>query len=201
MRREDHCAKQLTVVMKELEHRGGTIGDRVVSFAHGVSAALAAVAGVAIIALILATVADVVKRKATGGALQGVIEGSSLVLPAIAFLGMAQAQRDGAHVATTLFTGLLPNRTAAVTRAIALFVTWIGLLWLWWATAQSALESFESREFQLGVMKLPVWPSKVAIWLGLTVLLIELAIVIGSLVQSARGRGDAVPAVLEGSST
>jgi TRAP-type C4-dicarboxylate transport system permease small subunit len=64
--------------------------------------------GAILVAVLLLTVLDVVLRRTRGAAVPGVFELTELAMAAIAFLGLAQAQQRGEHIAIDLLYERLP---------------------------------------------------------------------------------------------
>jgi TRAP-type C4-dicarboxylate transport system permease small subunit len=123
--------------------------------------------------LMLATVADVARRQLTGQPLTGVVEISEVMLVAVVFLGVAYTQREKQHVATTVLTDRLPPRVSGWLRVIGTVVVVVLLLWMIQATSELALESYRRGEYRFGLTRVPLWPARASIPLGLTLLLGE----------------------------
>lgn len=66
--------------------------------------------------------------------------------------------------------------------------------WMVLVTADRALASFEVREFRFGLVRVPVWPARIAIAVGLAAYLLELVIRLIDDTRAALGKGPA-PAV------
>ena len=132
-------------------------------------------AAAGIVAIMLATCADVARRTLIGQSLPGVIEGSEVMLVIAAFLGHGSAQRAGAHVATSVVTDRLPERLSQAVRTLGLVAAMLFLLWLLAATGERAWESVQTREYRFGLIKVPVWPARVAITVGLALFTAEVA--------------------------
>ncbi|WP_271986583.1 TRAP transporter small permease subunit [Pseudoclavibacter terrae] len=130
---------------------------------HVVAVALAVAAGALLIALLLLTVADVVSRNLLGRSILGVVDISTMLLVAVAFLGLAAAEIDGRHVSVTLIEARLPKRvraTLAIVRVVLL--AGIGIILL--VGLSEVLGSSISRgETTNDILRLDTWPAKLVL--------------------------------------
>ncbi|MDI2099470.1 TRAP transporter small permease [Ruicaihuangia caeni] len=134
-----------------------------------VSGAAAVLATVCTLLLALAITADVLARFLTGRSLVGMVELSETLLVSMVFLGLAYCGYLGAHISMNLVTAALPGRAAAVARTIAYALVTALLVWMLWATAGRALDSFFSGEFKFGLAQWPLWPARTAIAVGILI--------------------------------
>lgn len=141
---------------------------------HVVYQVLAFLAIACIVVIVLLTVADVVRRSTAGRSVAGVTELSEVMMVAIVFLSLAFAERRGAHVSMTLVRRKLRPRAAAILNGLGLLVMIIVVGWMVWVTAGRAWESFLQQEFRFGLVRVPIWPARIAIVLGLAAYLVEL---------------------------
>lgn len=135
--------------------------------------ALGTLSGFCILAIMLIVTPDVIARKAISWTIPGASELNTLLLVSLIYIGLAGAQARGTHYRVTILTDKM---SPAMQRASAVFTTiltigFIGLLA--WFTTQSALKSFSNGEMTFGVIAFPVWPSRIAIALGLSLLLLQ----------------------------
>lgn len=143
------------------------------TFFDRVTDVLGALGGIAILVLMFLTTIDVVLRKTTGQGVGGTVEISEVVLVAAVFLGLPAAQASGAHVATTVVTSHLSERTRRVVLvAVGLISTLIATVMLY-ATTLAAATSVENGEYRFGLVHVPVWPARIIIPIGVLLLLIE----------------------------
>ena len=151
--------------------------------------------GIGIALLAIPTVIDVTFRRLVGGSIPGVVEVSEVALVCVIIFGMAAALRDGDHISTPLLTGRLSRRNAARVRALGMCFVVILLTIMVVGTVGSATDSYLSGEYRFGFVAVPVWPAKIAIPIGLGLLLVELVIQLTDAVRLASGgnAGDAAP--------
>lgn len=122
---------------------------------------LGTVAGVLLLFVGGLTVADVVSRNASGQSILGVVEISTLLLVAIAFLGLAAAEVNGKHVTVSLVEERLGQNgriALSVLRSIFLVILAVILLTGMSVVLESA---FTRGETTNDVLRLPTWPAKV----------------------------------------
>lgn len=136
----------------------------------------------------VSTAADVTSRQLTGSSIPGVVEYSEVLMVGLIFLGLAYAQRVGAHIGVDLVTERMPVRVAHAVRTVGLVIA-IGIVAIMaWETLEVALRSFESREFRFGLVQVPIWPARLMIPLGLGALLLELGVSLYDEVVALRNR-------------
>ncbi|MCR2811372.1 MULTISPECIES: TRAP transporter small permease [unclassified Microbacterium] len=146
---------------------------RVEGVARGI---MVAVAGASVVVLMLMTVADVGARTISGRSLSGVYEFTSIFLVVAAVGGMSLAERDEVHVRLSLVTDRLPRAVGAVCSIIGLALAVAVVLVLTYLNVGLAVDSFERNEVALGLARIPTWPAKAFIPIGLFVLALSLAL-------------------------
>lgn len=156
---------------------------------HATTQVLAFIAVFCIVFMLLAIVADVSRRQLAGQSVAGVVELGEVMMVAIVFLGLGFAETRGAHVSMTLLVRKLPPRAAAIVNGLGLLVVVVVVGWMVWVTADRALASFEVKEFRFGLVRVPVWPARITIAVGLAAYFIELVFRLLDDIQTARGKG------------
>lgn len=144
--------------------------DRIVGL---VSAVLAVVAALCTLAMMLVMVADVVARTTTGGSIPGAYEVTTTLLVMVVFLGIGYAERSGTNVRVSLATDRLPSRVAQAMRVLGGVVSLVVIVWFAYATWDAFSTSVERGEFSQGIVDFPLWPAKLVIAVGYTVLSLE----------------------------
>lgn len=147
--------------------------DRVDRWLKVLSAVLAAVGSLVLVYLMIGTSADVILRNTTGRGLHGVVEYSEIFMAALVFLGLGQAQRTDTHIAVDVVVRRLPGAGGRVVTTLGLLITVGVLAFLAYATANSAVESFQAGERHYGVAGVPMWPARACIPVGLAVMALE----------------------------
>ncbi|WP_017571046.1 TRAP transporter small permease subunit [Nocardiopsis halotolerans] len=123
-------------------------------------------AGLLLLALMTLTVADVISRNMLDQSILGTVDVSTLLLVAIAFLGLASAEIDGRHVSVTLLEGRLGPRSRTVlsgVRAVLLAVTGVLIVW---GLGDVLLSAVDRGETTNDILRLPTWPAKLVLFLS-----------------------------------
>lgn len=161
------------------------------SVVRGLTRALGSVSGLAVLAIMALTLVDVVLRKVTGQGVRGVIEITEVTLVIAVFLALGSAQAGGVHISTSVLTSRLrvtSRRTVRVSAAAVALVTVAVMIMI---TTSAALNSFASGEYRFGLVRVPIWPARVAIVLGLVLFFIEYLRTVAGYLKSPEGaRGD-----------
>lgn len=128
-----------------------------------VARTLSVVAGILLLGLILLTIADVVSRNARDRSIVGTVDIATMLLVAIAFLGLASAAADGRHVAVELFESRVGVRTRLVFSMLrTLLLIGLGLL-LTWGLSEVLVSAANRGETTNDILRLPTWPAKVVL--------------------------------------
>jgi TRAP-type C4-dicarboxylate transport system permease small subunit len=140
----------------------------------GISRTLAVISASLILIIMVAMVADVARRYLTGRSIPGVVEYTEVLMVGVIYLGLAYAQRKGDHIGVDIFTTRMPPRVSQIVQAIGLIIVSLALLWMAWETWQVAQRSMATGEYRFGLARVPIWPARLTIPLGITVLLCEI---------------------------
>lgn len=140
--------------------------------------------GLGMLLMMFLAVADVLLREAGRGGIGGALDVTTLVMVGAVFFGLAEAERNSTHVRTPVITSRISTRHADIGRLIVHAVLTGVLVGTVWFTGQRALEAMQRGEVTPGVMRVPVWPVRWIITLGLAGLTIEVARRVG---QAAKG--------------
>lgn len=135
---------------------------------------LAYLAALLLVIVLVLVIADVTQRALVGQAVRGVVELSEVAMVAIVFLGLPYAEQLRAHVAMTMVVEKLKPRAASIVNMAGLGLIIIIVIWMIWVTTGRAIESIEANEYRYGLARVPVWPARIAIAVGLAVLLMQL---------------------------
>lgn len=110
--------------------------------------------------------ADVSMRGFTGSNVPGLLELNETLLVVIVFFGVGYAALRGEHIRMTLVTDKLPNKVSRIMRIIGDSVVLVLLAWMFYATLEAAMRSWDINEVRLGIMNWPLWPARFAISVG-----------------------------------
>lgn len=159
-----------------------------------------AICASSIIAIIMVlTTADVITRSLTGSSIPGVTEFSEVFLVAAVYLGLAFAMRIGAHIGVDIVIMRLKPKVSRVVQLIGMTLAIAVLVWMAIETTGAAMHSISINEYRYGLIKVPVWPAKLIVPIGLTALILECLRFVGTLLTSEKNGSseDADPEQLE----
>lgn len=151
-----------------------------------ISIAFAICASTVIAIIMVLTTADVIKRFLTGSSIPGVTEFSEVFLVAAVYLGLAFAMRIGAHIGVDIVIMRMRPKMSRIVQIVGMSLAIIVLVWMTIETTGAALHSISINEFRYGLIKVPVWPAKVIVPVGLTALVLECVRYIGDLLTSPK---------------
>ena len=137
---------------------------------------LAIIAGLLIALIMVLTCIDVASRTIFNRSLQGASELIILFLVALVFLGFAGAEAKGANFSVTILVRTLSRRTQVLLKILTTIVSLVAIGTLTWFSWTRAIASMASGEQSYGVISFPVWPSRLVIAVGLTMLVVQLLI-------------------------
>lgn len=141
-------------------------------------------AGAGLLVMMLIGVADIVGTKFFNAPVPGAYEATEALMVVTVFLALAHAQRHRQHIAVDLFvTRLGPGaRYALNVVGAALTLIIFGLIaWRGWVLG---LDSLAIREYASGIVQFPMYPSKLALAVGATLMTLQCAV---DVVAAARG--------------
>lgn len=138
-----------------------------------ISQGFAKVTGLLIIVMMLGVVVDAVLRGLAGVAIWGVLELSVLLLLTLIYFGIPATQALRENFRVSIFADALPPK-------IGNFIAWLLLVlqiavigMLVWFTWRAAIWSFTREEVSIGLVEIPLWPSRSMVALGLTLFLLQ----------------------------
>ena len=134
---------------------------------------LARFTGLLIIALMIGVVADAMLRGMAGVAIWGVLEISVLLLLALIFFGLPSTLALRENFRVSIIADVFPKwlGTPIAWTLLALQLAVIAMLA--WFTWRSAIYSFTREEVAIGMVEIPLWPSRTLVALGFSILVIQ----------------------------
>lgn len=130
---------------------------------HSVALILSITAGICLLFIAGLTVADVVLRNIANKSILGTSDISSLLLVAIAFLGLSSAEIDGRHVSVELLEMHLARHTRCVLSIIRTVLFVVLSMVVVWGLIDVLLSAVERNETTNGILRLPTWPAKIVL--------------------------------------
>ncbi len=137
------------------------------------SRAMARITGVLIILIMIAVVIDAVLRGMMGIAIWGVLEVGVLLLLALIYLGLPATQANRENFRVSIFAERFPPWVDRIVTWLLLGVQLAVLGILCWTSWRSSIYSFNRDEVSFGMVQIPLWPSRVMVSVGLTLLIIQ----------------------------
>lgn len=134
----------------------------------------AEVSGWLVVPMMLSIFLDALLRSLFNVALIGIVESNSLLLVALVYLGIAGAQASGANFRLTLLTSRVGPRLNWLFTTLGCVLMMAALAILGWFVWQSALYSIERGETSYGLVNFPLWPSRLLVALGISLLWLQL---------------------------
>lgn len=123
-------------------------------------------AGLLLLALMTLTVVDVVGRNMFGQSVLGTVDISTLLLVAIAFLGLASAEIDGRHVSVTLLEARFGFRRRMLLSGVrVVLLLGVGVLVVW-GLGEVLISAFDRGETTNDVLRLATWPAKLVLFVS-----------------------------------
>lgn len=153
----------------------------------GLGQVLLAVAVVGVMLSVLVGTVDVVGTQAFLAPLHGATEAITELMVIIVFVALPSVQRARGHIRVELvYTHLGPRAQAALDAvAAAVGLLFFGLLL--WQSLHAAVASWRMAESTLSVVRIPIYPAKLAIVLGVAVSMLQLLADLGASVRAALG--------------
>ncbi|SFR19002.1 TRAP transporter small permease subunit [Poseidonocella sedimentorum] len=141
----------------------------------------ALVSGLAVFSIMLFAVVSVTGRNLLNRPVPGYVDWIEQLMPFIAILGIAYAQRDGTHIRMDLVVGRLKGRAlwaAEILGVLAMLALMILLVWGTWAHFQRSFDfaaPLWSRDSTIDIA-LPLWPAKLIVPMAFSVMVLRLLI-------------------------
>ena len=148
---------------------------------HRLEGWLALVSGLAVFAIMAFAVISVTGRNGFNAPIPGYVDWIEQLMPLIAFMGVAYAQRDGTHLRMDFLIGQLKGRPLWIAEFITTLAALILMMLLVWGSWSHFDRSFDfsapnwSRDSSIDI-GLPIWPAKLLAPVAFSVLVIRFLI-------------------------
>lgn len=139
-----------------------------------VERAFVMISGTLIIILMLLITLEVVLRKFFKHPIPGTYELAQFLFVSLVYFGVAYVQSLKHHIKIDIATNWLPQSVQAKLDLIGFGLGAIICGILTWRTGHEAWVSFITKDYSMGIVSLPFWPAKTAVFLGLLLLTIRL---------------------------
>jgi TRAP-type C4-dicarboxylate transport system permease small subunit len=131
---------------------------------------------VGMIAAMLAGVADVVGTEFFGRPLLGTLEFTESTMVLVVFGALAYAQERRAHIRVELLYGHVGPRGKSFMEAVTHIVAFVFFALVAWQGYGELLYSWEIKESTMGSVRFPLYPARTLLLLGVSLLMLRLAI-------------------------
>jgi TRAP-type C4-dicarboxylate transport system permease small subunit len=148
---------------------------------HRLEGWLALVSGLAVFAIMAFAVISVTGRNGFNAPIPGYVDWIEQLMPLIAFMGVAYAQRDGTHIRMDILIGQLKGRPLWIAEFITTLAALLLMILLVWGSWSHFDRSFDfnapnwSRDSSIDI-GLPIWPAKLLAPVAFSVLVIRFLI-------------------------
>lgn len=166
---------------------------------HLVSRVLAVVSIIGMACVMVLVVYDVFLRTSGQRELRGLVEYAEIGLVLTAFFALGETERRRDHVSVTAILGRLRGAPYVVTRLAGGFAAAAVAVLLAWASYDVLADSLARGEYKLGLVRLPMWPARAAVFAGF--LLLALEQVVTAVEDISHARREAAEAAAEDPST
>lgn len=140
---------------------------------------LSLIGGLAVFSLMIVAVISVGGRNFTGSPLPGYVDWIEQIMPLIAFLGIAYAQRTGGHIRMDILISRLKGRALWMVELISVILMLLLMLLLVYGSYTHFERSFDfsaplwSRDSSMDIA-IPLWPVKLIIPIAFSILSLRL---------------------------
>ncbi len=134
---------------------------------------LGTLAAVLIITIMILTTSDVIARYVIGSPLKGSVEISEILFLSAVYLGLSYTQLFREHVGVDLFISHLSSKPRLVLETIMLSLAFFTYGLLAWRGAGAFWTSLETGEYRWGLISIPLWPARLMIPLGVSILCLK----------------------------
>ena len=139
---------------------------------------LARVTGMLIVLLMGGVVADALLRGVFGIAIWGVLELSVLLMLVLIYFGLPSTLALRENFRVSIFADSFPAWLSRVVSWLLLALQLVVLALLAWFTWRSAIYSFTRQEVAIGLVEIPLWPTRTVVALGFSVLTLQTVVLI-----------------------
>ena len=123
--------------------------------------------------MVLVTI-DVLMRNLFNRPITGVFEIVSMSLIGIVIFGFSYVQSTKDHIIVEVFTQNLPRKYQNVLNFAGCLIGLMVFAVLAWQSVDYTISSYQSREYTMGLLRIPLWPSKMLMAVGMIVFAIRL---------------------------
>jgi TRAP-type C4-dicarboxylate transport system permease small subunit len=142
-----------------------------------------------IVVMMISVVIDVIMRWLKTP-IYGVYELQGVLVGMTIFLGLTKAQEEKQHIGVSILGQYLPNRIVHFFSMLVYAVSMVFFGWLTYIYGGKAHESYVNDEVIAGITKIPVFPLKLVMTMGLGLLTIQLLIDLVKVIKTLFAKPD-----------
>lgn len=139
-----------------------------------ISEFLGGLSGFTTLIITVTVILDIALRALLNAPIPGATEFSTLLLVALVYLGLASVQVSKSNFSVEIVVAHLPPAVRRVQEALVTLLSAAAIGLLVWYTGKEAWISTMRGEMTFGAIVFPVWPSRIIVTFGLTVLWLQL---------------------------
>jgi TRAP-type C4-dicarboxylate transport system permease small subunit len=140
---------------------------------RGINNALAVAAAACILMMMLVGAVDIIGTWLFRQPVPGAYEITEAFMVSGIFLALAAAQMLGHHIRAEIFRPVLPIRVSHALDRVGFFVMFVFFAFVTWYGWLEAADAWRGGEFASGILKMPVWPPKLALAIGATAMAVQ----------------------------
>jgi TRAP-type transport system small permease protein len=130
-------------------------------------------AGIALLFMMLLGAFDVILGKFFNKPIPGTFEATEALMVISAFMAIAYNQSKRQHISVELFTSRLKGSTKIVFNLISYFFSFAFFLLITWQGWKYGIHSLMVLEYESGLINFPVYPSKLLLALGASLITLQ----------------------------
>ncbi len=140
---------------------------------HALSRVLAVISIAGMLFVMMLVVYNVALRELDQPGVKGIVEYSELGMAITAFFALGEAERRRQHVSVDAILGRLKGRAYQALRITGGVAAAFVAVLLAWASWTVLADSVAAGEYKLGLVRLPMWPARLAVFAGFLILALE----------------------------
>jgi TRAP-type C4-dicarboxylate transport system permease small subunit len=147
-------------------------------------------AGVALLAMAFLGFADIVGINVFRTPVPGVVEITSSLMVASIFLGLPITEARGQNIRVEVLLDFLPRAVRLALDVIARLSMAAMFSLVAWFGSQSLIKSIQTNEYAQGLIEVPYWPARLALFIGATLVAVQALAASWRAIKRGRGEQD-----------
>lgn len=147
----------------------GVLADRALAAMSTISAMSSTLFTIGLMILISLNIA----LRNFGTSMPGLVEGTALLMVIIIFLGLSAPERSNEHIAVDLMTRSIRTKPRQFINIISKLISAFISTWLCYGAFLSFRHSIDISEYQFGLIRFPIWPARLVVFIGLLLFTLE----------------------------